>query len=119
MKRFVAYLDIALFVLAMTLASLVIFTGCNGVDGSIGIKMRPHKPGQPDKPPDGYRVCDACGGDGIYETPRGYKGRCFACNGSGLIAIPPPRPAPKPVWPRPRRTADHRDDVIGSPNEIP
>ena len=85
--------------------------GCGGINISFEGKLRPQPLVVP-KPPEGYRVCQACAGTGIYTTPRGAKGKCFACNGSGVIEIPDPRPAPKP-WPRPR-TTDHRDWVIGN-----
>lgn len=115
----IRFLVLILAVAAFACA-LLNLPGCGGVNITIDGKVRPQPPGKPDKPvPDGYRTCEACGGDGIYVTPRGYKGRCFACNGSGIIEIPPPRPAPKPVWPRPRRSDDPRDWIIGGPDAFP
>lgn len=61
----------------------------------------PPAPAVQPSPPDGYRFCHKCNGTGVYVTRLGAKGKCFACNGSGVIEIPPPRPAPQPHWPRP------------------
>jgi hypothetical protein len=75
----------------------------SGVWGIVPPPMRPgHGPALTLEPPaTGFVTCPYCQGAKVNEEWPWVGGRCFACNGKGVVVLPPPAETPTIERPSP------------------